>query len=178
VLTGRSRLRGTAALIDVGASTTTVVIVTDAVPQFVRIIPAGGAGLTQALTTGLEVDETEAETIKRSLGLATTVSTLEEHRATEIIIGVTRELLGSIRNTISYFGNTRPESPVEQIVLTGGGAQLPQFAQALAEITRVPVGSADASGAVRLARSVDGADFARRQQSLSVALGLALGCAA
>ena len=43
---------GTVALVEIGANTTSVVIATDGVPQFVRIIPTGGADLTQALRVG------------------------------------------------------------------------------------------------------------------------------
>jgi len=44
---------GTAAVIDIGATTTNIVISTGGVPQFVRIIPAGGDDLTRALITRL-----------------------------------------------------------------------------------------------------------------------------
>ena len=91
-------------------------IANDGVPQFVRIIPTGGADLTQALRTGLEIEPGEAESIKRSIGLAKQVNTIEEHRAVEIIYQVTSELLTSLRNTVSYFVNTRPQDPVRQLV--------------------------------------------------------------
>ena len=65
LLISRAQLQGTVALVDVGANTTSVVIAVDGAPQFVRIIPAGGDDLTQALMKGLEVD---AELRLRELG--------------------------------------------------------------------------------------------------------------
>ncbi|WP_345761936.1 type IV pilus assembly protein PilM [Diaminobutyricibacter sp. McL0608] len=121
VLLTRPRMSGTIALIDIGANTTSVVIANGGVPQFVRIIPTGGADLTEALRSGLEIETGEAEMLKRSIGLAKQVNTLEEHRAVEIIYQVTSDLLTSLRNTVSYFINTRPQDPVRQLVVTGGG---------------------------------------------------------
>jgi type IV pilus assembly protein PilM len=154
------------------------VIAKDGVPQFVRIIPTGGADLTQALNTGLEIEAEEAETIKRSLGLATEVTSAEEHRAVEIIYQVTSELLGSLRNTVSYFVNTRPQDPVRQIVLTGGGAQLPGLAHALGEMARLPVVIGDPFASIKLAHALKTDDMQKHRSSLTVALGLALGSAA
>jgi type IV pilus assembly protein PilM len=178
VLLSRQQVPGTIALIDIGAHTTSVVIAKDGVPQFVRIIPTGGADLTQALHTGLEIEAEEAETIKRSLGLATEVTSAEEHRAVEIIYQVTSELLGSLRNTVSYFVNTRPQDPVRQIVLTGGGAQLPGLAHALGEMARLPVVIGDPFASIKLAHALKMDDTQKHRSSLTVALGLALGSAA
>ena len=81
VLISRPKIVGTIALVDIGANTTSVVIAKDGVPQFVRIIPTGGDDLTQALRSGLEVDAAQAEHIKRTLGLASQVSSLDEKQA-------------------------------------------------------------------------------------------------
>lgn len=177
-LVTRSGQPGTVALVDIGANTTSVVIITDGVPQFVRIIPAGGAELTQALRGGLEVEPGEAERIKATVGLAKQVSTAQEHQAVEIIYRVTGELLTSLRNTVSYFVNTRPTTPVDQIVLTGGGAQLPGLAEALSEMTRIPAAIGDPFHTVALSRHLDATILRQNRSTLSAAVGLALGSAA
>jgi type IV pilus assembly protein PilM len=174
----RPQIQGTVALIDIGANTTSVVIARNGVPQFVRIIPTGGADLTQALRSGLEVELSEAENLKRSIGLAKQVNSVEEHRAVEIIYQVTSELLTSLRNTVSYFVNTRPQDPVRQLVMTGGGAQLPGLPEALSEMTRLPVVSGDPFVTVGLARSLNADNLRSNRSALAVALGLALGSAA
>lgn len=166
---------GTIALVDVGAATTNVLITQDGVPQFARIIPAGGDDLTLALSTQLGVPPEDADRIKRTLGLASSKNLPEEHRpAVEVIYGVTSELLGGIRNTIGYFTNLRELTSIDRIVLSGGGAQLPGFFRALSELTLVPVVDGDPFQAVTRARSAraDGGI------SMAVALGLALGSAA
>ena len=178
VLISRPRVAGVVALVDIGASNTSVVIAKDGVPQFVRIIPTGGDDLTQALRNGLDVDAAQAEQIKRSLGLASQVSSLEEKQAIEIIYQVSSEQLSSLRNTINYFSNTRPGDTVSQIVLSGGGAMLPGLPAALAEMTRVSVVAGDPFSTVALARSIDAEHLRRNAPALTVALGLALGSAA
>ncbi|GAA4160381.1 type IV pilus assembly protein PilM [Gryllotalpicola daejeonensis] len=178
VLISRQESRGTVALIDIGANTTNVVVAKEGAPQFVRIIPTGGAELTRQLTLGLEVDQPRAEQVKRQLGLARQVSTDEEHRAVQVVYQVTNELLLSLRNTINYYVNTRAGEVVNQIVLTGGGSQLPGFAQALAEFTRIPVSVGDPFAAVKVAKTVPVQTLEERRTTHAVALGLALGSAA
>jgi type IV pilus assembly protein PilM len=178
VLVSRPQVQGTVALIDIGANTTSVVIATDGIPQFVRIIPTGGADLTQALRSGLEIELHEAEEIKRALGLATEVTSTEEHRAVEIIYHVTSELLGSLRNTVNYFVNTHTKDPVRQIILTGGGAQLPGLPHALGEMARLPVVAGDPFAGLKIAHALKLDELRKHGSAFTVALGLALGSAA
>lgn len=167
--------RGTIALVDVGAATTNVLITQGGVPQFARIIPAGGDDLTSALAGQLDVSIDDADRIKRTLGLASGKQLPDAHRqSVEVIYAVTSELLTGIRNTISYFTNQRELTSIDQIVLSGGGAQLPGFGRALSELTLVPVVDGDPFHAV--ARPKNNRSTADR--SMAVALGLALGSAA
>lgn len=174
LLIGRPHLAGTVALIDAGASTTSVTVAIDGVPQFVRIIPAGGDDLTQALKTELEIEANQAEWLKRTLNLPAKMSTAEDPRVREILYSITSELLSSLRNTISYFSNTRPQDPVTQIVLTGGGSQLVGFAESLAEMTHLPVTAADPFTSLAPPRRSKAKKLHYSRRSITVALGLAL----
>jgi type IV pilus assembly protein PilM len=170
--------KGTVAIVDIGASTTNVVVVTAGVPQFVRMIPVGGEDLTKSLVNRLEISPEQAEAAKRARGLSTApVGSEGERQVAEIIHSTTTELLNSLRNTINYFVNAHHNEPIDAIVLGGGGAQLIGFAQALSAITRIQVIPADAFGTVdvsRAARTAGGAS----NDTMSVALGLALGSVA
>jgi type IV pilus assembly protein PilM len=178
VLAHGAAAEGTIALIDVGASTTNVVIATDGVPKFVRMIPAGGEVLTRTLVDRLEISPAQAEAAKRERGLSSApVTSAAERALAEAIYATTTELLNSLRNTINYFVNTRHNEPVRSILLTGGGSQLPGFAAALADISRLSVSPADPFAAFDLTHQVkhaEGADLS----SMTVALGLAMGSAA
>ncbi|TFC91457.1 type IV pilus assembly protein PilM [Cryobacterium sp. TMT4-31] len=162
--------------IDIGAGTTTVVITYAGTPQFVRLIPTGGQDLTRALMQRLEISEDQAEVLKRSERYVSTP--LGQETAASVIREVTTELLNSLRNTVNYFVNTRNAVPVSRIVLTGGGARLAGFAEALTEITRLPVLAPDPSQSVGLGRGVRADAFRQTQSTYLVALGLALGSVA
>ena len=164
------------AQIDVGANTTNVVICVDGVPQFVRIIPAGGDDVTRALMRQLELAREDAEQLKQRIGL-TGGAAPEERPALEIVYAATGELLTSIRNTLAYFSAHSP-APLRTVVLSGGGARLAGFAKALGETTRtIVVPSAPVTRIVVPPRLADTTD-AVTVERYSVALGLALGSAA
>jgi type IV pilus assembly protein PilM len=170
--------RGTVALVDIGANTTNVVVCSMGVPQFVRMIPAGGDDLTKALINRLEIGPDQAEMAKRTRGYSSSPAISElDRRTAESIHESTSELLNSLRNTINYFSNARQNEPIQAIILGGGASRLPGFAQALGEITRLQVIPADPFATFGLSRSV-----AKKSPteflSMTMALGLALGSAA
>ncbi len=175
-LTSPARMMGNVAHIDIGARTTNVIVTIAGVPHFVRILANGGQDLTSALADRLDVSGIEAENLKRSIGLGGVSVTPEEAPVVAIIREVTGTLLTSLRNTLSYFANTRQNEPYSGIVLTGGGAQLLGLADALSEMTRIPVVIGDTFGSIDVAK--EASKGTQSQLGLNVALGLALGGAA
>lgn len=174
-LVSRPGLRGTVALIEIGADTTSVVIATDGIPQFVRIIPAGGADVTRAISGQLDISPDDAEAVKRHLGIGATAQTADDRRAIAVTHESVTEVLASLRNTINYFVSTHPEQPVGQILIAGGGARMYGFREALADFTRIPVAFGQAFGGVALAGSISEHDVAQRGDAITVAFGLAVG---
>lgn len=169
---------GTVVLVDVGASTTNVVVVTDGVPQFIRMIPAGGQDLTNALSTRLEISPEQANQAKRSRGISNMPPSSEgERMVAEVIAESAGEMVTSLRNTINFYFNTRPQVQMRALILTGGGGDLPGFARALSDNLRVPVVAADAFSTVDVSRNA-ARDLGPDRQSMTVALGLALGSVA
>ncbi|MCU1557988.1 MAG: pilus assembly protein PilM [Microbacteriaceae bacterium] len=169
---------GTTTVIDVGGTTTTLVVSANGVPQFVRIIPTGGDDLTNALSTRLNISVEEAEAMKRSIGMSLSEADPEKHDAAAVMFEVTRELITSLRNTLTYFAGARSVDVVGRIVLTGGGSQLSGFGEALSEFTRLPVSAGTPFDTFGLARRLDREALQRQSRSLTVALGLAMGRAA
>lgn len=169
---------GVVVQIDVGARTTSVVITALGSPLFVRIISTGGDDITQALVDRLPTDVETAESVKRLLGLAPGGVAVGDEDAVAIIREVCSELLGSLRNTITYFANTRPSLTIDRIVLAGGGSSLIGFGQALGELTRLRVVPPEPLGAVTFGKDVSVDDFRQTGGEFYVALGLAIGSAA
>jgi type IV pilus assembly protein PilM len=169
---------GVVVQIDVGARTTSVIITDLGTPLFVRIIPAGSEDLTKALMERLPADAETSEAVKRDCGLAPSGVGVGDEHAVAIIREVTTELLTSLRNTITYFANTRPALSIDRIVLTGGGSTLLGFSQALGELTRLNVLTPEPLGAVTFAKGLSVDAFHSAANEYNVALGLALGSAA
>ena len=173
LLTGRAD-RGTLALVHVGATTSCVVIATDGIPQFVRIIPSGGDEVTTALVNGLGMSAADAERTKANSGLIREAYQPESMAAAETVIRVTDDLLNSIRNTLAFYRNTRPNDPINSLVLSGGGSRLRGFPAAVEEVTRLQVELGDPTGRFALARSIDVVSLPSVLPAMGVALGLTL----
>lgn len=173
---------GSTALIDVGESTTIIVVAHDGVPQFVRIVPAGGDDVTRAIAERLGIEHSEAESLKRAVGLVATpqtpegITSYQYETVLEIVFSVVSEMLSGLRNTLTYYSSNGGR-PVESIVLTGGVGRVPGFAGALSELTRIPVTDGDPLGSIAVAKSALGADDVDWKE-LAVAVGLASGVSA
>jgi type IV pilus assembly protein PilM len=166
--------RAAVALIDIGATTTNVIIAKGATPQFVRIIPAGSDDITKALITKFQISPHEAEQAKRLLGLDVVNAAAAQRPVIEAIYEAAMQLLTSLRNTLNYYANAHQQDPISRIILTGGGSRLIGLDRVLGELTHLPVNAEDGFTNVQLSRGVKRADAADRS-SMSVALGLALG---
>ncbi|GAB3135344.1 MAG: type IV pilus assembly protein PilM [Salinibacterium sp.] len=175
VLARGSMVGGTVALVDVGSNTTNVLITKDGVPQFVRIIPAGGADVTRALAGRLGITLEQAEVGKRQLGFSPGAVAPENLEAAEIIYELTSELLNSLRSTLSFFVNTRPGQHIDRVLLSGGGSSMTSFALALAELTRSEVLLDDPFENVTVGKNARKQSLpAVNTSAMTVALGLAL----
>ncbi|WIB60011.1 type IV pilus assembly protein PilM [Curtobacterium sp. MCLR17_007] len=175
VLAPRVAGAGTLAIVDCGATTTSVVIATDGVPKFVRIIPTGGWDITKSIAARLEVDVEAAEAVKRHFGLAGIPQTPDDARAVAVTRESVAELMQSIRNTVNYFVNTRPDEPVRGVLLAGGGAAMPGLREGLGESSGLPVAVGDPFAAARTARGITPEVLRERGSAIAVAWSLAVG---
>jgi len=198
VLVRRPEVSGTVALIDIGGTTTSVTISTNGVPSFVRMISAGGHDVTLALQEGLKIEVEDAEARKRSLAyqreeiqekededLVSQATKCEcpkcvesseeilDPRPNEIIKTVTEQLLAGLLSTVTYFNNSRPQDPILQIILTGGGSHLNGLSGALGTVTRLPINSVDPFSTFSLPHKRTPKNF-KMDVAMAVAIGLAL----
>jgi type IV pilus assembly protein PilM len=175
-LTPRRSARGREAIVSIGAATTNVVVVVDGVPKFVRIIPNGGDDINRTMVQRLGWSPEQAEHAKRAIGLGLNSMSPEERPIIEIIYEVAGELLGNVRNTLSYYASARPSEPIERVLLTGRGALLNGIANALADVVRLPVGLVDPLSSHRLPVAKGAPNYTHEQlNAFTTAFGLALG---
>lgn len=165
---------GTVALVDVGATATTVVVLHDGVPQFLRILRRGGDDLTGALTERLGIDAPLADEVKRTVTSESSPLPVRLSGAPALLTEFADALLGLLRSTLAYYMRAREGAEFDRIVLTGGGAQLPGFAAALAAGSGIEVMRGDPFAGVTRSRGLRRAGE-DSDDTLAVALGLALG---
>jgi type IV pilus assembly protein PilM len=175
VLAPRVPGSGTVAIVDCGGNTTSVVVAHEGVPKFVRIIPTGGDDVTKTIAARLEIAVPEAEAVKRHFGLVGEARTPDDVRAVAVIRETVSELLTSIRNTVTYYVNTRPDEPVLSIVLVGGGSALPGLAEGLGAVAGIPVALGDPFVSARTGRTITPDVLREHGASISVAWSLAVG---
>lgn len=150
VLTADERALG-AALVDFGAETTTVSVYKDGTLAFLCTIPMGSRLITLDLKAGLGVTEETAE------GYKLTVGTLADQADQEAGDENTREINAYVRarageiaanivNQLELAGYNADN--LSQIVLTGGGSRLPEFATLLTAQCKIPVRIAEMPGSI------------------------------
>ena len=163
------------AFVDIGARTTTIVVAVRGVPHFVRIIPTGGQDLTRALAEQLEILPEQAETLKRTIGLQLPDDAGGHNvAAVAAIHDYSSDLLDGIRNTLNYFSNAHPETPMDRILVSGGGGHLSGFLEVLREATMLPTSVPDPLSEISFAPRFQHSP-GDRPEVMAVALGLALG---
>jgi type IV pilus assembly protein PilM len=115
-----SQYPGPVALVNLGASKTTVTIVKSGSIRFARSIVRGGNALTEGIRQRLTLTTAQAEALK--------LSDRERDRASiaESIEAFFGLLAKEIDHTLLAYGTRAGEDPVEEIILLGGGAALPE----------------------------------------------------
>jgi type IV pilus assembly protein PilM len=159
--------QGTVALVEVGSSSTNVLIAVDGVPQFLRIIPSGGDEVMRQLAAILGVDEETAASLLHGTG--------EGAADREAMLDASAALVNGIANTLDYYANTHVDGALQHILMAGRAAGIPHLREQLQARTRRMVTPADPLHGVRIGKKVDPRAIA--EGSPGVAIGLALGAA-
>lgn len=165
---------GVSAIVDIGATTTNVVISTDGIANFVRIIPAGSDDVTRALGAQLEIPRDQAEALKISQGLDSELVPPNDLKSAGIIVEVTRELMTSIINTLRFYSSTHGSARVDSLVLTGNGARMRGLPAALAHSTGANLVAPAPFGHVKMPKSLASFGVSEALRS-GTAFGLAMG---
>jgi type IV pilus assembly protein PilM len=140
----------------------------------VRTIARGGAEITRAMASRLNMSPAEAETLKCRTGL----SVGEGPESAEVVDEAIRPLITEIRSSLSYYSTSHDEDRVRRLSLVGGAAQLPGLTHRLSETLGIPVELANPLQRVSDARQGGRHDvLARFRSSAAVSIGLTLGAA-
>ena len=145
--------------------------------DFVRVLEWGGGALDAALARSLDVTPDRAHEAKHQLALSGDgaapdgLGLMQVEAAREAIRDELRLLSQEIVSSLRFY-QTRPGSlAIGEILVTGGGAELPGFAEELERLVGVPVRAADPLVRVKLGKKVKRPAEAG---SFAVAIGLGI----
>lgn len=116
------------ALIDIGASKTSLNILKDKISVFMRDVSLGCNQINQKIASLIDCSLEEAEQIKRS-EQSDRITTGDLR---EIVSSVTADWCTEIKRALDFFYSTYPDDEIDRIVLSGGGANIQEFRQLLA----------------------------------------------
>lgn len=106
-----------------GALSTSIAIIKNGMMVFNYSIPLGGIAMTRGIAADFGFSPTQAEEYKKVYGLSDKNFGGKVGQAIEPIL---TEILSEVRKAIAFYNDKyKNESPVSQILLTGGGASLP-----------------------------------------------------
>jgi type IV pilus assembly protein PilM len=112
------------ALVDLGATTTDIVIERDNQFRFTRSLNLGGNDVTSALAAEFGMAWAQAEKLKREKGFAPTGDPARDGKGGEVIGRVLNRLVSEMNRSFAYFRSQPGGGPVNRIIVTGGGACL------------------------------------------------------
>ena len=149
VLTESERRSG-CALIDLGADTTTISVYKNNILRFLTVLPLGGNSITRDITT-LQMEEEEAERLKKAYGDALYEEDPEQEEATckldddsrtikvadlnNIVEARAEEIIANVWNQIQLSGFD--DKLLAGIILTGGAANLKNIEEMLRKRSKI-----------------------------------------
>ena len=158
---------GIVALVDIGASTTTLNILRDGRSIYTREQAFGGKQLTDEVMRRYGLGYDEANLAKRQGGLP---DSYEE----EVLVPFKEALVQQVGRLLQFFYAGSEFNRVDRIVLAGGCASIPRIADAVEAQLGVPTVAANPLAHMTLGPRVQAHALAQDAPALMIACGLAL----
>jgi len=147
--------RETVLVVDIGADTSSVTIVSYGHPYLIRPLTVSGKRFTAALSSYYKISPEKAELLKREKGLGEL--RLQENSITEndgcfsVLASHLENLVIEIEQTFQYFSHQLLKSKVQvfdRVILTGGGSGLGALDTFLSDKLKVPVSVLEPAAAI------------------------------
>lgn len=159
------------ALIDIGASKTSLNILKGTSSVFMRDVALGCLQVNQKIMSLLDCSYDQAELLK--FGQTSTKMSLEE--LNQITTSVVTDWCTEIRRALDFFYTNYPDDPIKRILLSGGGAHIAEFRKLLAAESSAQVETLNPFKKIVLDEKAFEPDYIRQiAPQAAVAMGLAL----
>jgi type IV pilus assembly protein PilM len=168
--------RAAAVVVSVGHDRTTFAVSDGHACQFTRVLDWGGRSLDESIAKTLDLSPSEAQPIKLTVSLAEPsipagLTSEQAQRVREAVLRAVHEFARELVSSLQFYQSQPGSLGIGEIVLTGGTAELPGFAEELSRLLGVRTRRGDPLTHVKLGKKVD-----REQQlgSLTAAIGLGI----
>ncbi len=167
---------GTVALINIGASLTTINILSQGIPSFTRNIINGGNAITEEIQKRLGIAWEEAETYKTgAAGASMDPRSVVPSEVPQIIKQVVEGLSGEILRSLDFYLATSGEKEIGRIFVAGGTANIPEVGAAIERRAKAPVELLDPFKDIAVdLKEVNGDMLNLHRAQVCVAIGLSL----
>lgn len=161
-------LQSTVGIFDVGTELSTLCVLREGKPRFLRDISLGRADLIKLLKRKLGLSD-ESARAQLDGEQATSPETLE------VINQGLNNLMADLKVSMDYYyDQTQPAAPLQTLFVEYAGAFYQLLTEMLAENLSIPVRSMDILGKIELDSGVDAESLKKNRSSLPVAMGLSL----
>lgn len=123
------------ALIDIGASKTSLNILKGKTSVFMRDVSLGCGQINQKIVSIADCSLEEAEELK----FGNETDKISQEDLSDIISSVVADWCTEIRRALDFFYSTYPDEQIKKIILSGGGGAIHEFRQLLAVETSADV---------------------------------------
>jgi len=158
------------ALIDIGASKTSLNILKGSSSVFMRDVSLGCGQINQKIISFLNCSFEEAEEIK----LGHQSDRISEEDMKEITSTIVSDWCTEIRRALDFFYSTYPDDQIKRIVLSGGGGNIAEFRELLAAEASAAVETINPFGKFTVDDSLDPLFIKEIAPQAAICMGLAI----
>lgn len=155
-------------IVNIGSGVTNIVVHSQGVPRFVRILLMGGNSVTDGLVNASGMTWEQAEAYKAQPNPTGSEAQVVNDRSERFI--------SEIRGSLDYYRAQNEAMQIQRLVLTGGGSLLPGLAGRLAQAVRLPVDRGHPMQSLKIGKlALSPEQLEEAEPFLAVAVGLAMG---
>jgi len=163
--------QNTVALLDIGARTMTINIVSGTDFLFTRDVGVGGHQYTEFLQKEFNLSYSQAQALKHG----ETVESIDPAEARHVIDSVTEILCLEIQKTYDFFKSTTTVDRIDRMIVSGGAAHTPGLIETLSQKFDIPTEKFNAFKKIGFdPKRFSSSMIVDRAPDLAIAIGLAL----
>ncbi|MDP2643632.1 MAG: type IV pilus assembly protein PilM [Desulfobacterales bacterium] len=158
------------ALIDIGASKTLINVVKNGDSLFLRDVSSGCGQIDQKIASAVNCSLEEAGDLK----ICENSDVISQEDVGQIVLSIANDWCLEIRRALDFFYSTNHDEHIERIVLSGGGANIKEFREILAEETAAAVETINPFRKFDIDRQIDPAYLEQMAPQAAICAGLAI----